>query len=94
MPLAIPLALIAQLWPGKKTVDRTPEDVAGFLRDFLEGTGGDWDWGEFESVPITDPELDALRRRAALVAPPNPDLVELRYVLADAETIARKRSAL
>lgn len=93
MPISVPLALVARLWPGKKTVDRTPGDVAGFLRDFLEGTGGDWDWDEFESVPITDPELDVLRERAALVAPPNPDLAEMRSVLADAEAIARRRES-
>jgi hypothetical protein len=86
------MALIAGLWPGKKTVDRTADDVAGFLRDYLEGTGGDWDWDEFESVPITDPELDALRKRAALASPPSPDLTVLRSVLAEAEDIAHRRA--
>lgn len=94
MPIALPLGLVARLWPGKKTVDRTPEDVVGFLRDFLEGTGGDWDWDEFESAPITDPELDALRKRAALVASPNPDLAALRSVLAEAEVIAGRSAKL
>lgn len=94
MPLAIPLALAASLWPGKKTVDRTPEEVAGFLRDFLEGTGSDWDWDEFESVPITDPTLEALRKRATLAAPPNADLGELRRILADAEAIVERGTAL
>jgi hypothetical protein len=90
MPIALLLALVAWLWPGKKTVDRTPADVVGFLSDFLEGTGGEWDWDEFESVPISDPELDALRRRAALAAPPDPDLAELRRLLAEAEGIAAR----
>jgi hypothetical protein len=91
-PIAIPIAMIAGLWPGKKTVDRTPDDVIGFLRDFLEGAGGDWDWDEFESVPITDPELDALRRRAARAAPPSPDLNLLRGLLAEAEEVAHRRA--
>lgn len=87
MPIAIPLAIAASLWPGKKTVDRTPEEVAGFLRDVLEGTGGAWDWDEFECVPIADPRLEALRRRAIPIGPPNADFEELRRILADAEAI-------
>lgn len=94
LPIAVPLALAASLWPGKKTVDRTPEEVASFLRNFLEGTGCDWDWDGFESVPITDPKLDALRKRAALAAPPNADLEELRRILADAEAIVERGTAL
>lgn len=90
-PVAIPVALVARLWPGKKTVDRTPDDVVGFLRDFLEGTGGDWDWDEFESVPIADPDLESVRRRALRAAPPNPDLNQLRALLAEAEAIAQSR---
>jgi len=54
-PIALPLAILIQLLPLKKTQDRTPEEVAGFLRDFAEGTGGEWDWDDFTSVPITDP---------------------------------------
>jgi hypothetical protein len=90
-PLALPIALIAQMLPGKKTVDRTAEEVAGYLRDFLEATGGEWDWDEFECVPITDPELDALRIQAALAAPPRPDIPRLRKLLAQAQQIARAR---
>ena len=95
LPLLIPVALAARIWPGKKTVDRTPEDVAGFVRDFIEGAGGDWDWDEFESVPITDPELDGLRVRAARAGPPNADMAVLREVVEAAEAIAlRERQAV
>ena len=65
----VPVALIAQLLPFKKTANRTPADVARYLRDFIDGTGGDWDWDDFESVPITDPVLENIRRQAALVGP-------------------------
>lgn len=77
-PIALPIALIAGLLPSRRKVDRTPADVAGFLRDFADGTGGDWDWDEFESVPITDPRLDAIRRCAVKSGPPNADLAALR----------------
>lgn len=91
-PIVVPIALVAQLLSGRKTVDRTPQDVIGFIDDFLEETGGDWDWDEFVSVPITDLELDALRQRAALAAPANPNLTELRDILAEAQQIAGRRA--
>jgi hypothetical protein len=86
-PIGIPLALLAGLWPGKKTVDRSAGDVAGFIRDFLEGTGGTWDWDEFECVPITDPELERIRQQATTPG------ADLREVLAEAERIVAARSA-
>lgn len=89
LPIALPIALIAGLWPGKKTIDRTPDDVAGFIRDFLARTGGDWDWDEFETVPITDARLDDIRRRAARAGPPNPDLEALRRLATEAEALGR-----
>ena len=92
-PIAIPIALIVHLLPLKKTVDRTPDDVAGFLRDFLEGVGGEWDWDEFECVRITDPELDAIRERAVRAGPPDPDVSQLRRLLSEAEKIAQSHRA-
>jgi hypothetical protein len=91
-PIAIPIALIVKMLPGKKTVDRTAEDVAGYLRDFLEATGGEWDWDDFESVPITDPKLNELRIQAGRAGPPHPDVPRLRQLLAEAENIARARA--
>ncbi len=86
LPILFPIGLIAQLLPGKKTVDRTPEEVAGFIGDFLDGTGGTWDWDEFECVPITDPRLDAIRQKAVGAGPPNPNLEELRRLASEALT--------
>lgn len=44
----------------------SPEDerkyVVDTIRDFLAGTGGDWDWDDFISCPIPYPELDDVRR--------------------------------
>ena len=69
--------------------ERTAAGVAKYLRDFIEGTGGDWDWDDFESVPIADPVLEAIRHEAALAAPPNPDMEKLRNLLHQAEELAR-----
>jgi hypothetical protein len=43
------------------SVRRTRAEVADFIDAFLSGTGEPWDWDEFCSVPIADPELDAIR---------------------------------
>ena len=42
--------------------DRTPEEVAQYLRRFIDGTEGEWDLDDFESVPIQNEELDSIRR--------------------------------
>ena len=96
LPLVIPISLVARLVAhllGRKgTEDRNADEVAGFLRDFIEGTGGAWDWDEFESVPITDPELEAIRREAAMAGPgprwDDANFDKLRALLARAEAIA------
>ena len=36
---ALPVAILIQLLPLKKTRDRTAEEVVGFLRDFIKGSG-------------------------------------------------------
>ena len=91
-PIAIPLALMAGLLPFKRTVDRTPEEVAGFISDLIDGSGGEWDWDEFECVPITDPALEAIRLRACGFGPPHANIAELRKLVAEAEAIAAARS--
>ncbi|HLY90014.1 MAG TPA: hypothetical protein VKQ27_13615 [Acetobacteraceae bacterium] len=86
-PFLIPLGLILTLLGfNKRTIERAPEDVAGFIADMIDGSGGEWDWDEFECVPITDPALDAIRLRAAVFGPPNANIAE-------AEAIAAARSA-
>jgi hypothetical protein len=87
-PIAMPIALVLSLARRRQSVDRQPEDVVGYLRDLLEGAGGEWDWDDFESVPITDPRLESIRQRAARAGPPNPDIVQLRALLAEAKLIA------
>lgn len=86
-PIAVPLALLAGLWPGKKTVDRSADEVVGVLRDFLDNSGGQWDWDEFESVPITDPELEDIRLQATTPG------ADLHKVLKQAESLVEARSA-
>jgi hypothetical protein len=73
-PIAIPIALLLllceRLFGLKSSADLTPKDVESYLRDFLEGSSGDWDWDDFTSIPITDPALDAIREQALYVELP------------------------
>lgn len=66
------------------TADLTARDVEGYIKDFLDGKGGVWDWDDFTSIPITDPALKRIRQEAAQVAyPPTDDgRAALRQLLA------------
>jgi hypothetical protein len=39
--------------------------VQTIIRQFLDGTGGKWDWDDFISITIDDPELEKIRSVAA-----------------------------
>ncbi len=85
-PVLLPIALAAGIWQTispRKGRERTPEDVIGFIQDHIDGTGGDWDWDEFECVRIRDPVLDSYRRRAARFGPPGADVEGLRGLVAE-----------
>lgn len=68
IPILFPVAIVAGLFSKPKK--RTPAEVAGFIRDFIDGTGGEWDWDDFTSVRLANPELEAIRRDAGMVALP------------------------
>jgi len=40
---------------------RTPDEVSRIIDQFLDGTSGKWDWDDFCSIKIEDPELDHIR---------------------------------
>ena len=73
-PLAIPVILLitlaVRLLGLKASVDLTAQEVESYLRDFLEGTGGDWEWDDFTSIAITDPTLEDIREEAAFIPLP------------------------
>lgn len=88
-PIAILAALLAAPFARTRSTDRTPGEVAGYIRDFIEGTGGEWDWDDFISVPIADPALDAIRLGAGAVPLPvtSEGLNQLRQLLARAKAL-------
>jgi len=46
-------------------VQRTKPEVASIIEQFLDGTGGKWDWDDFCSFSIADPYLNSVRIRCA-----------------------------
>jgi hypothetical protein len=92
-PIVFPVAIIVSLLTSKKTRDRTPAEVAGYLYDFIGGTGGQWDWDDFTSIPITDPKLEAIRLEAELVQLPVDEagLMKLRELRDRVYTIMKQR---
>jgi hypothetical protein len=40
----------------------THQYVVQSIRDFLDGTGGDWDWGDFISLRLDYADLDEVRK--------------------------------
>lgn len=88
----VPVLLIVKLvmMPFEKPFNRTPEEVVGYLRDFLEGTGGQWDWDDFASIPIADPRLEDIRQRVSALDLPmsDADVGPLTELIAEAEAIA------
>ena len=89
-PVLLPVAIIAGLLSGPAR--RTPEEVVRPLEDFLHGTGGAYDWDDFVSVPIEDPELEGLRRRADAIRLPldAAGRETLRALLEEAKVIASR----
>lgn len=44
--------------------------AARTIRTFLDGTCGSYDWDDFTSCSLRDPEVDSIRLRASSVALP------------------------
>src|ERR1700761_6513318 len=94
VPVAVPVILLLKLFGIGKNKERSAEEVAGFLRDFIESTGGDWDWDDFISVPIKDPRLEAIRDEASMVELPTTatGFEELKRLLKKAEDLSSLKS--
>jgi hypothetical protein len=90
LPVAVPVILFLKLFGIGQATDRSADEVAGFIRDFIDGTGGEWDWDDFISVPIKAPELDSIRAEASMVELPlsTAGIDELKRLLVKAEALA------
>ena len=90
VPIAIVVALV--LAPFEKPIERSPAEVLSYLRDFRDGTGDDYDWDDFTSVPIADAELEAIRASAASLDLPfgAEEFDSFRALIARAEAIVER----
>jgi hypothetical protein len=95
--LVIPIAAIAGLlsWLFGLRSKLSAAEVASYLREFTDGSGGEWDWDDFTSVPIANPKLEDIRLRAGAVAFPltADGLATLQKLLVEAEQIERSDAA-
>jgi hypothetical protein len=95
IPLTLPVALAAGAYERitNKKAQRTAEDVATIIRNFLDGSGKDWDWDDFTSVPIGDVQLEAIRQQADKIALPLSDAgrVVLVELLGQAQRLSTKQ---
>lgn len=73
IPLALVVALAQRLFGMNTSVELKPLDVVRYLTDFLDGSGREWDWDDFTSIPISDPTLDRIRQEAGAVPLPLTD---------------------
>lgn len=87
----VPIVTIIKLilLPFERPVKRSADEVVKYLQDFIEGTGDDWDWDDFTSIQIDDPQLEAIRIRAANIEFPvcEKGLDALRALLSEARTL-------
>jgi hypothetical protein len=81
--------------PFGRPVQRNAEEVAHYLRDYIEGIGGEWDFDDFAHMRIADARLDAIRDRASRVREPNTEecLDMLRGLLIQAEPLGAAERA-
>ena len=80
MIIALPFAVFGR--PSK----RSAKEVATYLTDFIEGNGDAYDWDNFISIPIANPQLESIRVRASKIQLPINEerLKMLRNLLSEA----------
>ena len=45
----------------------TREEVADTIDAFVSGTSDQWDWDDFTSIRLKDPQLEAIRKRCVAI---------------------------
>jgi len=51
--------------PFSKPIDRSAQAVLEIIEDFINDEGGPYDWDDFISIKISDPQLENIRKQAA-----------------------------
>jgi hypothetical protein len=58
---------------------RTREEIARTIEAFVNGTGRQWDWDDFTSIRLDDPELEAIRKRCVAIPDEFPPTTRTDY---------------
>jgi hypothetical protein len=87
--VAFPIAVLAGLF--SKGRQSTPEEFAATLMKFAGGTEGERDWDVFESVPMRDARLEAIRQEVMQMDLPlrSLDRTKLSLLAEKARTLSR-----
>ena len=60
-------------------MDRSREEIADIIERFLVGIGSQWEWDDFCSLPIRDPQLDSIRARCISLPQEHPPVKKGYY---------------
>ncbi len=71
-------------------LERSRAEVAQYIDDFIDESGGDWDWDDFTSIQIRDPYLDSIRKRCCAIHDNNPPEVEGEWCSSDGRESLRE----
>lgn len=80
-PLLILYMLVAAVF--SRSSKRTADEVAQYLWKEAQGSSSFRDWDDFVSIPIADPQLDAIRAEAACLPDPPSEHCEELLALAE-----------
>ena len=69
------------------------DEVADAIQDFLDGKGGAYDWDDFISIPISDQQLDEIRKICAGLPKTFPPGIAQAYCGAEGMALLRKTVA-
>ena len=93
----LPIGIVGALFAGlfARPIDRTADEVAGYIRAMLDGTvddeDSDFDYDEFSYVQISDPELESIVRRACEAFEQGGEGIPiLESLLQETEVLAKK----
>ena len=64
--IIISIAAVVAILIFKRHCDRMPdpsiEEIIKTISDFIEGKGGEWDWDDFTTIPLRNPDLERIRK--------------------------------
>jgi len=67
----------------------TSEEVAKTIEAFVNGTGRQWDWDDFTSIRLKDPELEKIRQRCVSIPDEFPPSTRSEYCNASGLQVMR-----